>query len=50
MSTFAHVGHWLVDLLYVLPLLVVAALLLAGRLRERKESRRRAGRTPQAPG
>jgi hypothetical protein len=49
-TSFAHVGHWLADMLYALPLLVVAALLLAGRLRERKESRRRAGRPPEAPG
>jgi hypothetical protein len=48
-TSFAHVGHWLADMLYVLPLLVIAALLVVGRLRERRESRR-AGRTPQAPG
>jgi hypothetical protein len=44
---FAHVGHWLADMLFVLPLLVLGALLLAGRLRERRASRRR---EPEAPG
>jgi hypothetical protein len=34
--TLAHVGHWLVDLLYAAPLLVMVAVLLVGRLRERR--------------
>ena len=50
MTPPAHVGHWLADMLYVLPLLVMAALLLAGRLRERREARRRRGRAPEAGG
>jgi hypothetical protein len=33
---FAHAGHVLVDLLYVLPLLVMLALLLVGKVRERR--------------
>jgi cytochrome c oxidase assembly factor CtaG len=46
----AHVGHWLADMLYVLPLLVMAALVLAGRVRERRQTRRRARRAPEAGG
>lgn len=41
MIVLAHVGHWAADLLYVAPLLVMVALLLVGRLRERRASRRR---------
>jgi len=48
--TLAHVGHWLVDMLYVLPLLVMAALVVAGRLRERRAARQRRGRAPEAGG
>jgi len=31
----AHAGHWLVDLLYAAPLLILFALLLVGKRRER---------------
>jgi hypothetical protein len=41
MTVFAHVGHWLVDLLYVLPLILMAGLLLVGKLRERRTQRDR---------
>jgi hypothetical protein len=40
----AHVGHWLVDLLYVAPLIVMGALLLVGRMRERRAERERKAR------
>ncbi len=50
MTTLAHAGHWLADMLYVLPLLVMVALVVAGRLRERRAARRSRGRTPQAGG
>ena len=36
MTLFAHAGHILVDLLYVVPLLVMIVLLLVGKLRERR--------------
>ena len=36
MIVLAHAGHVLVDLLYALPLLVMVALLLIGKLRERR--------------
>ena len=36
MTLFAHAGHVLVDLLYAAPLFVMFALLLVGKLRERR--------------
>jgi hypothetical protein len=33
----AHAGHVLVDLLYAVPLLVVVGLILAGKVRERRQ-------------
>jgi hypothetical protein len=35
-TVFAHAGHVIVDLLYAVPLLVMIALLLVGKLRERR--------------
>jgi hypothetical protein len=40
MSLLAHAGHVLVDLLYALPLFIMVAVLLLGRLRERRARRR----------
>ena len=34
--TLAHVGHWLVDLLYAAPLLIMVAVLLVGHLSDRR--------------
>jgi cytochrome c oxidase assembly factor CtaG len=36
---FAHAGHWLPQLLYLAPLVVLIGFVLAGRLRERRERR-----------
>jgi hypothetical protein len=36
MTLLAHAGHVLVDLLYAAPLVVMFALLLVGKLRERR--------------
>jgi len=33
---FAHAGHVLLDLLYAAPLIVLVALLVVGKLRERR--------------
>jgi len=41
MTPVAHVGHWLVDLIYVLPLLVMGAVLAVGRIRQRRAARSR---------
>ena len=35
-STVAHVGHWLLDLLYVLPVLVVVAFISVRALLDRR--------------
>jgi hypothetical protein len=43
----AHVGHWLVDLLYVAPLAVLGLFVLVGKLRARR--RERQGDNPLAP-
>ena len=37
MTSFAHVGHWLVDLLYAAPLLVMVGVLMIARLRDRRD-------------
>jgi hypothetical protein len=41
MTIVAHVGHWVVDLLYVAPLILIVAVLLVGKLRERRTQRER---------
>ena len=33
--TFAHAGHWLVDLIYAAPLLIMVGVLVVARMRER---------------
>jgi len=35
----AHTGHWLVSLAYLLPLVVLAGIVLAGRLSDRRSER-----------
>jgi hypothetical protein len=41
--TFAHAGHWLLDLLYAAPLLIMVGLLGVARLRERRSRSREDG-------
>ena len=36
---FAHAGHWAVDALYLVPVLVLVGAALNGRRRERREAR-----------
>jgi hypothetical protein len=36
----AHAGHWLVQIAYLAPLVVLIGLLIAGKLRERRARRR----------
>jgi hypothetical protein len=38
---FAHAGHWLPELLYLAPVAVLAGAVGWGKLRERREGRRR---------
>jgi hypothetical protein len=37
MTTFAHAGHWLAQIAYLLPLVLLVALLVVGKVRERRE-------------
>ena len=39
MTVLAHAGHWLPQLLYLAPLLVLVVAILVGRVRERRERR-----------
>jgi hypothetical protein len=43
-APFAHAGHWLVQLAYLTPLVLLVVMLVVGRLRER---RRRHEREPE---
>ena len=38
MLVLAHAGHWLVQLIYLVPLLVLVGVILAGRVRDRREA------------
>ena len=37
MLYFAHAGHWLVQLIYLVPLGVLVGVILVGRARDRRE-------------
>lgn len=39
MIVFAHAGHWLVQLAYLAPLVLLVGILVANQLRERRERR-----------
>jgi hypothetical protein len=43
---FAHAGHWAIDALYLLPVLLLVVAALNGRRRERREARERGDRAP----
>jgi hypothetical protein len=38
MLLFAHAGHWLVQLIYLVPLAVLVGVILVGRARDRREA------------
>jgi hypothetical protein len=40
MLVFAHAGHWLVQLIYLVPLAVLVGVIVAGRIRDRREAAR----------
>ncbi len=46
----AHAGHWLVQLAYLAPLVVLVAILVRSRLRERRERLRGAGEASRGGG
>jgi hypothetical protein len=37
MTTFAHAGHWLAQIAYLAPLVLLVVLLVVGRVRARRE-------------
>lgn len=39
MPVLAHAGHWLVQLIYLVPLAVLVGVIVAGKLRDRREAR-----------
>ena len=51
MLLFAHAGHWLVQLIYLVPLAVLVGVIVAGRIRDRREGAREeaAPREPDPP-
>jgi cytochrome c oxidase assembly factor CtaG len=44
MLVVAHAGHWLAQLLYAVPLVVLLGAILAAKMRERREARSRVPR------
>ena len=38
MLVFAHAGHWLPQLIYLVPLLVLIGVIVSGRIRDRRET------------
>jgi hypothetical protein len=38
MLVLAHAGHWLPQLIYLVPLLVLIAVIVSGRIRDRREA------------
>jgi hypothetical protein len=40
MLVVAHAGHWLVQLIYLVPLAVLVGVIVAGRIRDRREAAR----------
>jgi hypothetical protein len=43
--TLAHAGHWLAQIAYLAPLVLLVGMLVWGKLRQRRERRRNAGVT-----
>lgn len=46
MLYFAHAGHWLVQLIYLVPLAVLVGVILVGRARDRREEAHEQVREP----
>jgi hypothetical protein len=44
---FAHAGHWLPQLIYLIPLLVLVGVIAAGRRRDRREAAQQAAAEPR---
>ena len=50
MIAFAHAGHWAVQLLYVLPVLLVAGAIVWSKIQERREEAEEAELNPDPEG
>jgi hypothetical protein len=46
---FAHAGHWLVQLIYLVPLVVLVGVIVTGRIRDRRDARGEGGPPESAP-
>ena len=46
MLVVAHAGHWLVQLIYLVPLVVLIGVIIAGRRRDRREAAHEQVRAP----
>lgn len=46
MIVLAHAGHWLVQLIYVVPLAVLVGVIVVGRIRDRREAAHEQVREP----
>jgi hypothetical protein len=50
MTLLAHAGHWLPQLLYLVPVAVMAAAVGWGKLKERRNKRKQSGGAAAPPG
>ena len=48
MLLLAHAGHWLVQLIYLVPLAVLVAVIVVGRVRGRRQAAHEQVRDPEA--
>jgi len=49
MLLLAHAGHWLVQLIYLAPLVVLVGVIVAGRMRDRREAAHEQVRDAEPP-
>ena len=42
MTVLAHSGHWLVQIAYLAPLIILVGMLISGRIRERRARQQKA--------
>ena len=49
MIVLAHAGHWAVQLIYLVPLFVLIGVIMAGRIRDRRERAEEQARAVDQP-
>ena len=49
MMVLAHAGHWAVQLIYLFPLAVLVGVIVAGRMRDRREREAELNAAAQSP-